>query len=321
MTALKVVFMGCPDFAVPALEALADDPAFEISAVYCMPDRPKGRGKQTSPTPVKEYALKKGFRVETPASFRKSPEAVETLRSFNPDFLVVVAYGLILPESVLQIPRLAPVNLHASLLPEYRGPSPIHHVLLHGRKETGNTVMLMSKGMDEGDMLAVEKITISEDETLSSLHDRLSQMGASLLKQTLKDFAAGSINPVPQNHSLATYTCKITPQMAHIDWQRNAAELVNLIRAMSPFPGAWFEDGNERIKVFKASSAKGTQAQPGTVLEQNAEKGIAVACGDDSVLFLHEIQKAGKGRMQVADFLKGGRINSPTLLCENCNNA
>ncbi len=321
MTALKVVFMGCPDFAVPALEALSSDPAFEISAVYCMPDRPKGRGKQTTPTPVKEYALKKGYRVETPVSFRQNIEAIETLRSFNPDYLVVFAYGLILPEAVLNIPRIAPVNLHASLLPEYRGPSPIHHVLLHGRKETGNTVMLMSRGMDEGDMLAVEKTAITGNDSLSSLHDRLSQMGASLLKQTLKDFAAGKITPVAQNHSLATYTCKITPQMAHIDWNRDAAELVNLIRAMSPFPGAWFEDGNERIKVFKASSAAGTQSQPGTVLEQNAEKGIAVACGGASILYLHEIQKAGKGRMFVADFLKGCRINSPVLSCENCNNA
>lgn len=321
MTALKVAFMGCPDFAVPALEALATDQSFEIPAVYCMPDRPKGRGKQTSPTPVKEFALKKGFRVETPATFRQNPEAIETLRSFNPDFLVVVAYGLILPESVLQIPRLAPVNLHASILPEYRGPSPIHHVLLQGRKETGNTVMLMSKGMDEGDILAIEKTAISDSDDLESLHDRLSAMGAPLLIRTLKEFAAGKIAPVPQNHAQATYTCKITPQMARIDWHRDAEELVNLIRAMSPFPGAWFEDGKERIKIFKATAEKGQNLPPGSVIDQSSDHGISIACGNSSALRVLEVQKAGKARMKASDFLKGCRISSPILLCENINNA
>jgi len=321
MTSLKVVFMGCPDFAVPALETLASDKSFEISAVYCMPDRPKGRGKHTAPTPVKEFALKRGFRVETPASFRQNPEAVATLRSFNPDFLVVVAYGLILPESVLQIPRLAPVNLHASILPEYRGPSPIHHVLLHGRKETGNTVMLMSRGMDEGDILAVERTPICDNDDLESLHDRLSAMGAPLLNRTLKEFAAGKITPVPQHHEKATYTCKITPQMARIDWRRDAEELSNLIRAMSPFPGAWFEDDKDRIKIFKAAAEVGQNLQPGSVIEQSCDHGITIACGNNTALRLLEVQKAGKARIKVSDFLKGCRINSSVLSCENIINA
>lgn len=311
---LRVVFMGCPDFAVPSLRTLANDPDFEIAAVYCMPDRPKGRGKKSSPTPVKAYALEQGFEVRTPATFRNAPEEIEALRAFAPDFLVVVAYGLILPQSVLSIPTKAPVNLHASILPEFRGPAPIHQAMLLGRKETGNTVMLMSKGMDEGDMLAVGRMPIREDDDLGSLHDRLSLDGAVLLAKNLKDFAAGRITPTPQNHADASYTAKITPQTAKIDWQKPAAQIRNLINAMSPFPGAWFADGEERIKVFRAQveSHAGSQ-QPGTVLSQSPGEGIRVACGDNSSLRLLELQRAGKGRLCCSDFLRGCQLKSQVL--------
>ncbi len=311
---LRIVFMGCPDFAVPSLRALAGDSDFEIAAVYCMPDRPKGRGKKPAPTPVKAYALEQGFTVRTPATFRNAPEEIAALRSFTPDFLVVVAYGLILPQSVLDIPRLAPVNLHASILPEFRGPAPIHQAMLLGRKETGNTVMLMSRGMDEGDMLAVGRTPISEDDDLGTLHDRLSSEGALLLARTLKEYAAGRITPVPQNHAAASYTAKITPQTARIDWNRPAEQLRNLVYAMSPFPGAWFSDGEERIKVFRAIAEKGNNcSQPGTLLAQSPGSGILVSCGNGSALRLLELQRAGKGRLGCADFLRGCQLKSTVL--------
>lgn len=312
---LCIVFMGCPDFAVPSLRALADDPDFEIAAVYCMPDRPKGRGKKPAPTPVKAFALERGFTVHTPATFRNAPEEIATLRSFSPDYLVVVAYGLILPQSVLDIPKIAPVNLHASLLPEFRGPAPIHQAMLLGRKITGNTVMLMSKGMDEGDMLAVGQTPIGETDDLGSLHDRLSSEGAVLLARTLKEFAAGRIKPVPQDHTKATYTSKISSQTAHIDWNRPAEEIRNLIYAMSPFPGAWFADGDERIKVFRAVAENWPGNQPaGTVMGQSPIDGIRVACGNSSSLRLLELQRAGKGRLCCADFLRGCQLKSAILV-------
>ncbi len=302
---LRIVFMGCPDFAVPSLRALADDPDFEIAAVYCMPDRPKCRGKKPAPTPVKAFALERGFTVHTPATFRNAPEEIATLRSFSPDYLVVVAYGLILPQSVLDIPKIAPVNLHASLLPEFRGPAPIHQAMLLGRKVTGNTVMLMSKGMDEGDMLAVGQTPIGDNDDLGSLHDRLSLEGAVLLARTLKEFAAGNIKPVPQDHTKATYTSKISSQTAHIYWNRPAEEIRNLI----------FADGDERIKVFRAIAENWSGNQPaGTVMCQSPIEGIRVVCGNGSSLKLLELQRAGKGRLCCADFLRGCQLKSAILV-------
>lgn len=306
---LRVVFMGCPEFSVPALDAIADDPAFEIVAVYSMPDKPRGRGHQTTPTPVKERALARGIPVATPPSFRKDPAAVEALRALKPDFLAVVAYGLILPPDVLAIPRLAPVNLHASLLPKYRGPSPIHAALLAGDAETGNTVMLMSAKMDEGDMLAVERLPIGDDESLASLHDRLSVSGGPLLARTLKEFAAGCVRPQAQDHSLATYTTKISPEIARLDWNRSARELSCLVRAMTPCPGAWFEHDGNRIKVGKVAigpSCNRTDASPtGTFLHADPARGVRIACGGDTTLDLLMLQRPGKGMMPVSDFLRG----------------
>lgn len=310
---LRVVFMGCPEFAVPALDAIADDPAFEVVGVYSMPDKPRGRGHQTCCTPVKERALARGIPVATPPSFRRDPGAVETLRALKPDFLAVVAYGLILPADVLAIPRLAPVNLHASLLPKYRGPSPIHAALLAGDAETGNTVMLMNEKMDEGDMLAVDRLPIGEDESLSSLHDRLSAAGGPLLAQTLKAFAAGKVQPQPQDHSLATYTAKISPEIARLDWSRSARELSCLVRAMTPCPGAWFEHEGNRIKVGKVGIGPACPGVvPGAFLHAESARGLRVACGDGTSLDLLLLQRPGKGMMPVGDFLRGYSFNAPT---------
>lgn len=303
----RVVFMGSPDFSVPCLKALYESPDFEVVAVYSMPDRPKGRGKQLTPTPVKAFALEHNIPVRTPASFRKEPEEIEVLRSFKPDYLAVVAYGLILPQAVLDIPTIASVNLHASLLPSFRGSSPMQYVLLNGCKETGNTVMLMSLGMDEGDMLATSHIPIEEDDDLEAVHDKLCANGAPLLAKTLVEYAEGKITPVPQDHSKATYTAKITTETAKIDWNKSASELRNLIYAMSPCPGAWFEcDKDTKIKVFKAKVVDGkANANPGEVLSCCNKEGIIISCGNGTALKLLELQRPGKSKMCDKSFLCG----------------
>ncbi|MFZ2956076.1 MAG: methionyl-tRNA formyltransferase [Candidatus Ozemobacteraceae bacterium] len=309
---LRVVFMGCPDFAVPCLDAIAADPMFSIAAVYSMPDKPKGRGKTLGMTPIKERALALGLPVFTPPSFRKDIAEVERLAQFEPDFLVVVAYGLILPESVLVIPRLAPVNLHASLLPKYRGPSPIHAALLAGDCETGNTVMRMNSRMDEGDILAVGSLRIAPDESLASLHDRLSAAGAPLLINTLIAFAAGSITPIFQDHTQATYTTKITSETARIDWRHPASELVRLVRAMTPCPGAWFEISGERLKVGQSAQGADVPADtlPGTILQASPEKGLRIACGHGTSIDLLSLQRPGKGMTPITAYLRGNPLSS-----------
>ena len=315
---LKVVFMGCPEFSVPCIQAIANDKDFEIAAVYCMPDKPKGRGKILSPTPIKEWAIKNGYEVRTPVSFKKQPEEIEILKSYEPDYLVVVAYGLILPQAVLDIPHIASVNLHASILPKYRGASPMQYAIMNGEKETGNTVMLMSKGMDEGDILSVEKIPITKDDDLESIHDKLSSIGAEQLVCTLKKYADGDIKPIAQDHEKATYTSKFTSETANIDWNKSSYEIRNLIYAMSPYPGAWFTDGKERIKVFRANILEETSMLPsGSIISQNSE-GIKVSCGDKKIISLTELQRAGKKRMKVCDFLRGYEVASQNI-CSKSN--
>ena len=304
----KVVFMGCPDFSLPSLKLLYESSDFEIKAVYSMPDRPKGRGKALTPTPVKSFAIDHNIPVRTPASFKKEPEEVEILRSFAPDYLVVVAYGLILPQSVLDIPTIGAVNLHASLLPKLRGAAPMQYALLNGFKETGNTVQLMSKGMDEGDILATNRITIDENDDLEAIHDKLSTSGAPLLLKALVDYAEGKITPVPQDHSKATYTAKITSETAKIDWHKSATEIRNLIYAMSPFPGAWFECENDtRIKVFRAKVVENEKGntKAGEIISCCPKTGIIIACGNSTALRLTELQRPGKNRINEQSFLCG----------------
>jgi len=210
---------------------------------------------------------------------------------------------LILPQDVLDIPTIAPINVHASLLPAYRGPSPIHHALINGDKKTGNTIMLMNSKMDEGDIIAVSEVAIAPEDNLETLHDKLCLDGARLLIPTLKDFAAGNITARTQDHSLATYTGKISPQTAQIDWNQPADKIANLIRAMSPFPGAWFLDGQERIKVFKAETGPGTNYEPGRI--SIVDGCILMSCGSGTSLYLQELQRPGKSRMPAGDFLRG----------------
>lgn len=307
----SVIFMGSPDFSVPSLQALHQDPAFRIRAVFSMPDRPKGRGHKETMTPVKARALDLGLPVHTPASLKRQPEFVDIIRTLAPHFLVVVAYGLILPRSVLEAATIGPVNLHASLLPAYRGSSPIHYALLNGDSITGSTVMLMDEKMDEGPILATDSFPVTDEDTLASVHDRLAERGAPLLVQTLKEYAAGRIRPQPQDHSRATYTTKITVEMARLDWRKPASVLSNLVRAMTPFPGAWAEYEGERLKVGKVKVGNPGQGEPGTILTADPEQGVAVACGDGTTLRLLSLQRPGKALLPVGDFLRGFSFRIP----------
>lgn len=309
----SVVFMGCPDFAVPSLDALHAHPDFRVTAVYCMPDRPKGRGHRETMTPVKKRALELGLPVLTPASFRRDPEAVAHLRGLAPRFLVVVAYGLILPREVLEAASLAPVNLHASLLPRYRGPSPIHHAILNGDPVTGNTVMVMNEKMDEGDILAAEDLPIGPDESLASLHDRLAERGAPLLVESLRGLAAGDLRPRPQDHAQATYTAKITPELARLDWAKPAGTLRNLVRAMTPCPGAWTEHAGERLKIGQVAVGGSTAATPGTILRADPATGLQIACGEGTSLEILVMQRPGKSPQPIREFLRGFSFRTPVI--------
>lgn len=306
--------MGTPDFSVPLFNALIHSDNFEIIATYCMPDKPKGRGKKLQPTPVKQAAELAGIEVRTPASFKNNDEELEILRAFQPDFLVVVAYGLILSRKILEIPKIAAVNLHASILPKHRGPSPIHHAILNGDHETGNTAMLMNVKMDEGDILSIDKISIENNDNLETLHDKLSNAGAKFLPTILKNYAENKIKPIEQDHTKATYTCKISPAMAKIDWSKSAIEIERLIRAMSPFPGAWFEANNQRIKVFKAKLDTNNSSPAGTILKADSKLGLSVSCGDGKGLSLLELQRPGKSKLKVTDFLRGFKFEGDKLI-------
>ncbi|MBI3039461.1 methionyl-tRNA formyltransferase [bacterium] len=297
--------MGCPDFSAPSLSALASDKSFEVAVVYSMPDRPKGRGHQRSVTPVKSLAIKLGLPVKTVTSFSKSPEECEELKAFSPDFLIVIAYGLILPQVVLDIPKIAAVNIHASLLPRYRGPSPIHFSILNGDSVSGLTAIKMNSRMDEGDILAQKTVTIGPNDTFVSLHDRLSNEAPQFLIQTVRAFFQGSIIPKPQIHSDATYTSKITPSMGQINWENPASTLSKLVRALASSPGAWFEAKGERIKIGAAEEGSPTDSSPGTLLSRDPKSGIQIACGNRTSLVLRSLQRPGKGMMSSDDFLRG----------------
>ncbi len=232
----KIIFMGTPDFAVPALEALHQN-AYDVALVITQPDRPKGRGRRLLPPSVKETAIKLGYDIIQPETM-KTDEVAKHIGEIRPDLFVVVAFGHILPKRLLELPRIGPINIHASLLPKYRGSAPIQWAVINGEKESGVTTMFMDEGMDTGDILLSEKTEITADDTSASLHDRLAVLGAGLLIKTLKGFEAGKIIPVPQNHDQATCAPLLNKKDGHIDWKKPAKMLDAFIRGMTPWPGA-----------------------------------------------------------------------------------
>lgn len=307
----NVIFMGTPEFAVPALKALV---AFgcRVDLVVTQPDRPKGRGRQISSPPVKSAADALGLEVIQPEIIN-TDEFYEIIRRRNPDLFIVVAYGHILPKRLLEIPRLGPVNLHASLLPRYRGPAPIQWAIINGEKETGVTSMLMDKGLDTGEMLICERTSIDPEETAGSLHEKLAGLGADVLTRTLGDFRDGTIRPIPQNHAEATYAPILQKSDGHIDWQQDAERIERFIRGMTPWPGAFSFLNKKRLKIYKARVIPYADGfAPGTIIHAFSNE-LRVAAGRDALSIL-EIQGESGKRMGAADFLKGNAVEPGTVL-------
>ena len=299
---LRVVFMGSPDFAVPTLRALNE--AFLVTGVVTQPDKPRGRGRKSLPTPVKREALALGLPVACPTD-SASEELPALLEEWAPDVMVVTAYGKILPKRILDLPKMGSVNLHASLLPRHRGASPITAAILAGDTLTGVCTIRMDEGMDTGDILLSEEIPI-EGDTAGELHDRLMELGAGAVVETLKGIADNSIKPQPQDHSAATYCRPLSKEDGRIDWSLDADYLSRLVRAMNPWPTAYCRLGDEVIKVWRADPMDGSGVQG--VIEAIDLNGIAVGTGE-GLLVLKEVQAPGKRRMSAAEFARGRRLH------------
>lgn len=309
---LRIVFMGTPDFAVPSLLALVDA-GYQVVGVVTQPDRPRGRKQVLTPPPVKVVAQEKGLPVFQPESI-KDPAFLPLLRELQPDVVVVAAYGQILPADVLNLPPLGCVNVHASLLPRYRGAAPIHRAIINGEEETGITIMLMDTGMDTGPILNQASLAIGPDENVGSLHDRLARLGAELLLATLPLLARKEIVPRPQEEELATYAPPLRAEDEIIDWRRAAREVHNHVRGMDPWPGARTYLGEKVLKIWRGQPLpEETSLPPGTVVEVDPRRGFTVATGRGVYLVL-EVQPAGGKRMTAAEFVRGGQIKSGLIL-------
>ncbi|MCD8223363.1 MAG: methionyl-tRNA formyltransferase [Clostridiales bacterium] len=317
---MRIVFMGTPDFSVPVLESLLDS-RHEVVAVVTQPDRPKGRGKEIQMSPVKETALARGTAVYQPARARDG-EFIEKMRALAPDLMVVIAYGQILPQELLDVPRFGCINIHASLLPRYRGAAPIQWAVINGDKETGVTTMMMDAGMDTGDMLETRVVPIDEKETGGSLFDKLSFLGGELILSTIDRLEAGTLVRTPQDDGQATYVSKISKELGEIDWGRSAVEIERLIRGLNPWPSAYTHCGGKLLKLWDADVEKRADqpgqpecpefSEPGTVLTAAGDV-LRIQTGD-GVLRVRTLQLEGKKRMDTAAFLRGFAIAPGTVL-------
>lgn len=300
---MKIVFMGTPDFAVPCLKVLVEN-GHEIPAVFTQPDRPKGRGYKMIPPPVKKCAEEYSIPVFQPLSLRKGEDAEKSmtaLREISPELIIVVAYGQILPKEVLELPKYGCINIHASLLPEYRGAAPIQRCILDGKTRTGVTSMMMEEGLDTGDMLIKKELEIGKNETASELHDRLSEMGAEVLLETVKAVENGSLSPVKQDDSLSTYAKMITKDMSALDFSKPAEEIHNIIRGITGFT---ILDG-KRLKVYRSRVMGESVNEYGTVEDPN---NFTVVCGDGKCVEFTEVQYEGSKRMSTENFLRGRKL-------------
>jgi len=306
---IRVVFLGTPQFAVPTLTALLDSPEIEVQAVITQPDRRAGRGRKLFPPPVKVLARNQGVPVFQFPSIRKSPEAFSLINRFNPDAGVVVAFGQILPAGFFDRPPLGTLNVHASLLPAYRGAAPIIHSLINGEEETGVTIMKIDEGMDTGPVLNREKISVPEEMTAGELEAILSEQGAALLVNTLIRYASGEIQPVEQDHNRATYAPRIGRKTARIRWEDQARAVHNRIRAMNPRPGAWSLFRGLEVKIWRSGLFPGasTAELPGTIV-QVRDGLIEVACGGGTTLGLVELQMPGRKKVSASEFVNGNRL-------------
>ncbi len=297
---MRVVFAGTPEFAAQALAAILAD-GNEVVLVLTQPDRPAGRGMSLQASPVKQLALQHGLPVHQPSSL-KSEEACQPIIEARPDVMVVAAYGLILPQAALDIPRLGCLNIHASLLPRWRGAAPIQRAILAGDAKTGVTIMRMEAGLDSGPMLLKESLPIADTDTAGTLHDKLAALGARLIVEALPKLERGELPGDIQPEEGVTYAAKLEKAEAALDWRRPALLLDRAVRAFNPFPGATAQMDGQIIKIWRVAAVPGT-GEPGTVLAAGAD-GIVVACGEGA-LCLTELQKAGGKRLPAADFLRG----------------
>ena len=301
--------MGTPDFAVPCLKALVDA-KHNVQAVFTQPDKPRGRGNKLVPTPVKKFAIECNIPVYQPTSLRKGNDAessLQVLQELNPDLIVVVAYGQILPKSILDLPKYRCINIHASLLPKYRGAGPIQRCILDGETLTGVTSMYMEEGLDTGDMLIKEEITIGKNMIADELHDALSEMGADVLLKTIQAIEDGSIVRTPQDDSKSTYAKMITKEMSHLDFSKSAQEVHNIIRGITGFTSL----NGKRLKVFRSEILEKTSSEPfGTIVDTS---NFTVVCGDGKCIKFNEVQLEGSKRMDTKVFLRGKKLDKTIL--------
>ena len=309
---MRILFMGTPDFAVPSLEALIQA-GHTICGVFTQPDKPKNRGMKLQAPPVKECALAHDIPVYQPVKLRDGT-ALAQIQELAPELIVVAAYGRILPDDILAAPPKGCINVHSSLLPNYRGAAPINWAVLNGDKETGVTIMHMAHDLDAGDIISQAATPIDPDETVVTLHDRLAVLGAQLLVETVAQIAAGTATRTPQDHEKATLAPMLGRELSSMDFGRTARQLHDQVRGLIPWPAAVATLGDKRCKVFKTVvSEEHTDAAPGTVLAAGKE-GLVVACGEGTVLRLEEIQPDGGKRMKAADYLRGHPIAAGTVL-------
>lgn len=299
----KLVFMGTPAFSVPILEGLLEE-GYEVVAVVTQPDRPVGRKKIITPTPVKEAAVKHGLLVLQPEKISGSEE-MEKIIALQPDVIITAAFGQFLPEKLLQAPVHGAINVHASLLPKYRGGAPVHYSIINGEKETGVTIMEMIKKMDAGGIYAQESLPITKQDDVGTMFEKLSALGKQLLLKTLPDILNGNLSPRPQDESKVTFSPNITREQEAIDWNKIAEEIDNQVRGMRPWPIAFTTYEQTRWKLLNVEAlAEKTTAEPGTIIKKD-KKNLWIACGKQTVLAIKELQPAGKGKQAINEFLNG----------------
>ena len=304
---MRIVFMGTPDFAVPSLNALCET-EHKIVGVFTQPDKPRGRKQELTPPEVKVCALEHGLSVYQPASLR-TDEAYALLCSLDPDIIIVAAYGKILPKSIIDLPQYGCVNVHASLLPKYRGAAPIQWAVLNGEKETGVTIMQMNEGLDTGDILIQKSIPINDDDTAESMFDKLAELGAAMMRDALPLIERGDLTPIPQDDALSTYSPMIDKSLCDIDWSMSADQVHNRVRGLYSWPIAQTVYNGKKLRIFRTSVTDG-RGEPGKII---ALSPLSVACGENAVA-VHELQLEGKKRMKAADFLLGHRLETGTIL-------
>lgn len=308
---MKTIFMGTPDFAVPTLQKLIEN--HEVAAVFTQPDKPKGRGQKVQYTPIKELALKYEIPVFQPEGLKNNKDIENLIKDINPDAIVVVAYGQILPKAILELPKYGCINVHASLLPKLRGAAPINWAIINGEKKTGITTMKMDVGLDTGDMLLKSEVEISEEETAGDLHDKLMYIGAELLIKTLERVEKGDIVPEKQDDNLSSYAPMLNKDMGHINWEMDFETIYNLIRGVIPWPGAFSYYDGQMIKIWKVIKQKNfICGRPGEIINVSKD-GIEVACKVGS-LMIKELQEIGGKRMDVASYLNGHKLEIGKIL-------